>query len=290
VLWYCNEPRRETYYDILEPDQAALWRKNVLTKYRFKLLGKLRLGWRVWWYRFLDKLAVRKCQAILANSCFSGRMIEKAFKIKPIVCHAGIRLAETVPPLICTKPYGLLVSRMVFHKNVNVVLSALAEIKKRGVPMMKLVLVGSGPDLERLKESARALQIDACTEFTGYVDDAKLESLYTNAEYFIYIPVNEPFGMTLIEAMMHGVPVIGAGDGGAVEIVAPEIDGLLVDPNDPHSVEVAVERLMADRPLRQRLGKQARIKVKTFYSLEKFVERFEQVCRHLCRDPERGKR
>lgn len=277
VYWYCNEPRRETYYDVLEPEHAASWRTKVLEKYRFKALGRLRVQWQMRSYRILDKLAVKRFRAILANSAFAGRMIEKAFGVKPVVCHAGIRPAEpglrpAVPP-----PYWLLVSRMVFHKNIDTVLEAMARIKERGLPVTRLVLAGRGPDLERLKELAVSLGLKDCTEFLGYVDDARLEALYAHADFFVYIPVLEPFGLTLIEAMKHGVPVIGARDGGGAEIVDPEVNGLLVEPQDLNAVEAAIERLLMAPALRQRLGKAAREKVEAYYSLEKFVERFERI-------------
>ncbi|MFH0919403.1 MAG: glycosyltransferase family 4 protein [Fibrobacterota bacterium] len=282
VFWYCNEPRRATWCDVLEPEQASAWRANMLKKYWFKPLGRLRIAWQIYSYRFLDRLAVRRFSAVLANSHYAGRMIEKAFGIKPLVCHAGIRFAEADAPAPVAVPYWLLVSRMVFHKNVDGVLRAFAAVKKSGTPVLRLLLAGQGPDLGRLKALAAELGLENDTEFTGYVDDTRLERLYAHAEFFIYIPVREPFGLTLIEAMKYGVPVIGASDGGGVEIVEAEKSGLLVAPEDAAAVTAAIARLMADPDLRQRLGRAAREKTRAYYSIEKFVERFEAVCREVC--------
>jgi glycosyltransferase involved in cell wall biosynthesis len=115
-------------------------------------------------------------------------------------------------------------------------------------------------------------------DFLGFVDERILDSLYAHAEFFIYMPFHEPFGLTLIEAMKYGVPVIGANEGGAVEIVDHEVNGLLVDPHNGSAVESAIERMASDIEGRRRMGAQAKRKTEEYYSLEKFVERFEKIC------------
>jgi glycosyltransferase involved in cell wall biosynthesis len=289
VLWYCNEPRRETYYDVLEPDQAALWKSKGLEKYTFTALGRLRVAWQIWSYRLLDKLAVRRCRAVLANSHYAGRLIRKAFNIRPVICHAGVSPAISDPTPVFPKPYFLLVSRMVFHKNVDMVLRALAALKKRGGLGMKLVLAGSGQDLERLKALAIELGLQENTDFLGFVNDRKLENLYANAEFFIYIPIHEPFGLTLVEAMKHGIPAIGAADGGAAEIVDHEVNGLLVDPQDRAAVESAIERMLSGAKFRHSLGIEAKNKAEQYFSLDKFTARFEDICSaHVKPGPGKG--
>jgi glycosyltransferase involved in cell wall biosynthesis len=275
VVWYCNEPRRETYYDVLEPGQLDEWNVRVLRKYRFKSLGKLRLVWNNNLYKLLDKVAIKRIRLVLANSNYAAGMIKKALNISPTVCHAGVRLNLHDPPRTETGSYGLLVSRMVFHKNVDMVLKAFAEARNCLSNDVRLVLAGKGPDLEALRKLSIDIGLSEVVDFKGYVSDEQLESLYAHADFFIYIPLHEPFGLTLIEAMKYGVPVIGASDGGASEIIESGKEGFLIDPLDKESVVLCLRKMLTEKTERSKMGLAARSRVLDYYTLDAFVERFE---------------
>ncbi|MBL8027881.1 MAG: glycosyltransferase family 4 protein [Fibrobacteres bacterium] len=277
VVWYCNEPRRETYYDVLEPEQFSEWEKLALRKYRIKCLGRLKVSWNNYKYKFLDRMALKHIDVVLANSNYSAGIIKKAFNITPVVCHAGAKESQQVPAKVEKKPYGLLVSRMVFHKNIEMVLMALAEIKNDLPDGFKLIIAGKGPDLVALTKKSEELCLAEYVEFKGFVTDEHLESLYAHADFFIYIPLHEPFGLTLIEAMKYGVPVIASSDGGAAEIVENNKDGFLVNPLDLKEVSLSLLEMITQASLRNKFGLNARAKVMNYFTLDKFVERFENI-------------
>jgi len=168
---------------------------------------------------------------------------------------------------------------MVFHKNIDMILKALATLYHQNQMPFSFIMAGSGDDLDRLKKIASDLGLSEKVKFTGYVDDNQLEKLYQEAAFFIYIPVNEPFGLTLIEAMKYGIPVIGANDGGAMDIITNGQNGLLVSPQDSDSVIEAMRKLASNPLLREAMGVAARKRVETYFTLEHFVARFEISCK-----------
>ncbi|HJV76313.1 MAG TPA: glycosyltransferase [Noviherbaspirillum sp.] len=86
----------------------------------------------------------------------------------------------------------------------------------------------------------------------------------------------EPFGRTFLEGMAMGKPVIASNEGGPPEVIEHEIDGLLIQPRDPHGLATAICRLLADPLLRESLGKNAAIKA-TRYSIENHSIAISQV-------------
>jgi glycosyltransferase involved in cell wall biosynthesis len=100
-------------------------------------------------------------------------------------------------------------------------------------------MVGVGPLAATLRRN-----LPPNVELRGWVDRAELAELYARASGFIHV-AEEDFGMTMVEALASGTPVIAARRGGAPEIVRDGIDGLLLDAADPAVLRQAVESMAA---------------------------------------------
>jgi glycosyltransferase involved in cell wall biosynthesis len=100
----------------------------------------------------------------------------------------------------------------------------------------------------------------------------------------------EGFSQALLEAMALGKPVVASAATGNLDLVTDGTDGLLVPPADPSAWASAIERLLADPPLRERLGAAARHTARERYSLERTVERTAAVYREVLRCPASGAR
>lgn len=167
----------------------------------------------------------------------------------------------------------LYVGRISFEKRLDVLLEAFRIIESRD---RVLVIVGSGPYLGKLKELSAALEAKSVI-FTGFVKDAA--AAYSCADIFASASDTETFGMTFVEAMHAGLPVIGVRKLGAKEVITPKC-GMLVKPGSPGELGMAMEKLLDDEKLRAGMSKEA-VKRAAQYSIDKSVRKTLGIYRGL---------
>jgi glycosyltransferase involved in cell wall biosynthesis len=161
--------------------------------------------------------------------------------------------------------YFVSLARLTEYKRVEVIVRAFLRMPDR-----KLVVASGGPQepyLRKLAADARNIL------FTGWLSEAGLADLIGRARAAIYVPRDEDFGMSPVEAMSAGKPVIGVAEGGLLETVVDGQTGFLVAaPPTVESVVEAVTRLTADRALAMRDACEARARL---FSKALFLERMK---------------
>jgi glycosyltransferase involved in cell wall biosynthesis len=148
--------------------------------------------------------------------------------------------------------YILFLGTLEPRKNLGVLLDAYARLRETTPGAPRLVLAGattpaSAPLLERLAAPPLAGFVD----LPGYIDAADRERWYRGALVFVLPSHTEGFGLPVVEAMTVGVPVIAANRGAVPEAAGDA--GVLVNPDDPTAIAAAIERLLHDVALRNRL-------------------------------------
>lgn len=143
---------------------------------------------------------------------------------------------------------------------------------------LNLVVSGDGP--------LRALLPQA----GGFFSREELERRYAQAAIVVCPSRSEGFGIVCAEAMANGKPVVASAVGGLVNLVDDERTGLLVPPRDPAALRAAIDRLLADKPLRLRLGAAGRQKIVAGYSWEKVADETVAVYEEALRAPPSRKR
>jgi len=138
--------------------------------------------------------------------------------------------------------------------------SARVLIRERGFPHT-FTLAGEGDQLATLKRRAQHFGIADRVRFPGRVDGDRLLECYEKAALFVLPAVSEPFGITVLEAMAAGLPVIISHTTGVGEVVRNVVR---VEANDPAQLADATERLMNDARLRATLGRAAAGEVQEF--------------------------
>jgi glycosyltransferase involved in cell wall biosynthesis len=149
------------------------------------------------------------------------------------------------------RPLLLTVSAKRPHKNLMRLLGAVARLPAERRPL--LVLPGySTPHEAELRSRASELGIDDGVRFLGWLSDTELEDLYGAADAFVFPSLLEGFGLPVLEAMARGVPVATSNRASLSEVAGDA--ALLFDPEDEASIATAIERILADRELAERLG------------------------------------
>jgi glycosyltransferase involved in cell wall biosynthesis len=163
----------------------------------------------------------------------------------------------------------LAVSRLVWHKGYPELASAMATL-----PAAELWVVGErlvsdrGPDMQALLLGAG---LGARLRLLGYRED--VADLMVAADIFVLPSRFEGLPMSVIEAMLSGLPVVAAEVRGPAEQVVPDETGLLVPPGDAAALTAALARLVGDAPLRARLGAAGRQRAVQRYDEAKVVSR-----------------
>lgn len=155
------------------------------------------------------------------------------------------------------RPYILFVGRMVEQKGVDHLLRAFVHVHRR-FPECELWLVGDGEWKHAYEQLAKCLLIDKGIRFMGHLPKREeLARLYQDALVVVVPSIFEPFGMTALEGMACGRPVVASRTGGLEEIIRPNETGVLVEPKDHLDLAQWVIRLLDDEKFRDRLGARA---------------------------------
>jgi glycosyltransferase involved in cell wall biosynthesis len=177
-----------------------------------------------------------------------------------------------------------IVARLQRWKGVHVLIEALPHVMRRH-PDLRCVVVGGAHELEPeyepyLRRTVADLGLEEHVIFAGRQPQV---ALWLQAmDVVVHASADEPFGLTIVEAMALGKPVVAAASGGPLEIVRDSIDGLLVPPGDAWGLASAVTRLLGDAELAGRLGKAAQQRASEFSS-RRYAVRFAEAVRDLAR-------
>ena len=216
---YCHTPIRyawEFYHDYINNSKMGRVKKIILKIFMNYL--------RIW-----DKAAADRVDYFIANSENVARRIWKYYRRESVVIH---------PPVRCNlfnvsdedEDYFLILSRLVGYKRVDLAVQAFSEL---GLP---LVVIGSGEEMENLKAIAKDN-----IKFLGRQPDEVIKDYYAKCRAFIF-PGEEDFGITPLEAMASGRPVIAYGKGGALETVVDGETGVFFKEQTVEDLKDAVQR------------------------------------------------
>lgn len=220
---YCHTPTRYLWTD------TQSYIKNLSAP---RLVKKILPFWlnklRIW-----DKMAAERVDYFVANSYLVQKRIWKYYNrpsevIYPPVQTHKFKIADKV------QDYFLAGGRLVNYKKIDLIVKAFNRL---GLP---LCIYGSGPEYKNLKKLAKDN-----IKFLGRVSDEKLAKLYSEAQAYIQ-PQVEDFGITAVESMASGRPVIAYAKGGSLETVKAGLSGMFFKHQDWASLAEAVLNFNSD--------------------------------------------
>ncbi|MBI3780594.1 MAG: glycosyltransferase [candidate division NC10 bacterium] len=165
-----------------------------------------------------------------------------------------------------------------YYKGLDILLRAMTKVAGC------LLIVGSGPERERLEAMAVQLGVANRALFLGEVPESRLRVLLHGAEVFVLPSIDrcEAFGIAQLEAMACGKPVVSTDLPTGVRFVNPHgVTGLRVPPRDPDALADAVNRLLDDPQLRAHLGQAAQERVEREFTAEGMITRTLEVYREV---------
>ncbi|NQU83643.1 MAG: glycosyltransferase [Parcubacteria group bacterium] len=205
-ICYCHTPTRYLWTDTL--NYVDELRYNFLVR---KIVPLFLPNLRIW-----DQLCATRVDNFIANSHTVQKRIKKYYARESDVINPPVE-AQKFSVADNTNNFYLIGGRLVPYKRYDIAVQAFSKL---GIP---LKVFGTGPEYEKLKKMAKSN-----VEFLGKVSDEKKSELYKKCIAFLN-PQEEDFGITALEAMASGRPVIAYKKGGALETIIPNVTGEFFD-------------------------------------------------------------
>ncbi|HZF78396.1 MAG TPA: glycosyltransferase family 1 protein [Rubrivivax sp.] len=178
----------------------------------------------------------------------------------------------------------LQLGRMVPRKGIDNVIEAMALLPP-SMPVRLVVVGGSStdpdpaqtPEIARLQALAERLGVQHRVQFVGRREREQLRDWYVASDVFVTTPWYEPFGITPLEAMACGTPVIGSAVGGIQHTVADGVTGYHVPPRDPAALAEKLRMLQAAPSLAAAMGRAGVQRVSTLFTWQQVAQRLAAV-------------
>lgn len=205
ICYLHHQPRYLYYYPT-----AIEWQKYLIFKIYGHLINHCLRTW--------DYISSQRPDFFIANSEETKKRIRKFYRRDSTVIYPPVNLPKklSIDYRLPTAGYYLTLSRLSRAKNVDILIRAANKNK------FNLKIVGTGRDENYLKSIA-----GSTVEFLGNVPDEELPEFFQNARAFLFCAEDEEFGISPVEAMGYGLPVIAYSSGGVRETVKEGVNGFL---------------------------------------------------------------
>lgn len=232
---------------------------------------------------------VSNADLVSTDSTYNKKTIENLVDLKKPceVIPMGVNIQEKPPlPQSRQKQIILFVGRLIEWKGVDLLIKAMVEVRQ-ALPDAMLYIVGEGPSRDNLIQLAGSSGLAENVKFLGRIDDDKLEEMYGSASVHV-LPsrqynglVMEGLGVVLLEAMSHGVPVIGSNTGGITDIIQDRQNGFLFPSDDEKVLAQKIVELLTNGFLADQFRERGYETVRTKFSWPAISERFEATYREV---------
>lgn len=243
-------------------------------------------SWRRWYGRFILRATAIRANAYVSISEYAGQTYIQKYNVSPEKMFAaplGFNHQKVQHNDQANHPldgeYILFVSTLFPHKNVAFLIRVFAQVAKAR-PSIKLAIVGRDEVgiLADLQALVNRLGLTDQVDFMGAVSDQELLCLYQHARVFVFPSLVEGFGLSVLEAMAHRVPVVASNRTSIPQVVGDA--GIILDPTDEQTWALAILQLLENDQLRQELALRGQERAKDFTwrrTAEAVLNSFEQV-------------
>ena len=206
---------------------------------------------------FLKGMIIRSADKVTAISKALVKIAGELGRNDVVLIPNGVNISQLCNSVSKTDGSILFVGRLEKMKGIDILMQAFKKVSEKNSEA-KLRIVGDGSQRKTLKSLAYELGIKDKVTFTGKLSPNEVYEEYGHAQIFCGLSRSEAFGNVFIEAQAAGCAVVGTSIGGIPDTVEQGVTGLLVKPDDVDGAVEALERLLSDADLRNKLSENGR--------------------------------
>ncbi len=221
-------------------------------------------------HKSLIKYILKKADKVLSTSRFMAQEVKKYYDGNIEVTPFGVDLSRFRP---AGKTAGETV-RIGIIKNLEEVygielfLNALKILKEKGVKGFTAEITGDGSFRDRLHRITEENELTEIVEFNGFVDNSEIENIHRRYDFEVYPSYKDSFGVSAVEAMACGVPVIVSSDTGLADVAEDQVSGLIFPNGSLNGLAACIEKLINEADLRIRLAEGARKRAEEHFDIK----------------------
>lgn len=205
---------------------------------------------------------------------------------KSVSRTASSQLAEPPPPAFTDSPTILYVGRLHEEKGIFVLLDAFTRVHQQ-MPTARLLVAGDGPARQAVESIIQANHLTGCVSLRGVVKNRDIPALFRQADIFCAPSITtrkwaEQVGMSALQAMASGVPIVSTSSGAIPEYIPDGRAGMLVPERDAGALSTALLELAANPVHARALGEYGRSYALTHYDAQTNIARGEQLVMEHC--------
>jgi glycosyltransferase involved in cell wall biosynthesis len=192
-------------------------------------------------------LTLPKVKKVLPNN------LESKFEIIPVGCNTKYFLPSTEKN-DTDKIAILFTAYLVKRKGLQYLLDAMKIIKLKTDKNIVLNIVGDGPDKLYFENIMKKYQLKDCVNFIGFVEHNDTLKYFQNADIYCHPALGEPFGLSIVEAMSCGLPIVVFNLGGAPEVLTEKNNNFIAEPRNTDDLANKLLALIENKELRIKTG------------------------------------
>jgi glycosyltransferase involved in cell wall biosynthesis len=221
--------------------------------------------------------SLNKCDHLIAlTNHMKEHLVKYGFQAKNVtVIPNCITINTEYIPFKASNPFIIgSMGRFVKKKGFDILLQAFKLLKSKGIKF-KAIIGGGGEEEESLKQLCTDLGLEDIVTFCGWVQDKS--HFFENIDIFSLPSLHEPFGIIMLEAMLHSKPIVTTDSEGPLEIIKEGLNGVFCKKGDAEDFAKKLEHLTNNLDLCKDLAKNAYLSVCENYAINCAAEKFQQL-------------
>ncbi len=243
-------------------------------------------------FAFLQSMLFKRADHVQAISRFLGEWaVRGGFKSQPEIIPNGVDIKKFSLNMDATRRNAIRSGFGFGSEDIVLMTASRLSLKNaiddviRALPMMpercKFLIAGLGEDEAMLKALVHSFGLDSRVVFAGYRNQDELPELFHASDIFIRPSLSEGQGIAFLEAMAAEIPMIATPVGGIPDFLTDGETGIFCQPRNPESIAKAVDRLLAEPGLRERIVANGAKLVRERYDWDRIVEKMRQLFHSL---------